>query len=776
MLLSAVTGAMRAEPSAELIGLLERLDLAGADRVRSLRGRVKRLARDLPLFESVWVDALQQQRILTPYQATQINAGRGESLAVGPYVLCRPAGSLGYGEVFLARRRRSRDLVRLTLLPPVPGRHPDVLQALETLVHKASGLDTPSLAPVTEFGGDERNVWAVSRHVPGCTAADWMVSNGRFPPEAVLEIARHMLTGLAMLESVGLVHGDLAPAGVVLAEGGEIVLSPPGLRPIFRPDESSSHANLVPEAYDYLAPERITRGSAPDARSEVFACGCLWWHLLTGRPPLAGGNALIKIRAAQAAKIPDVRLLAPDTPVVLAEAVTAAVHRDPLSRPESMRELSAMLGPSTKRGRATLRRCLTNRDAEAIAWSAPARAVRHWQQNAVMISAVVGCLIAVVAIVWTVWQAGAAKTPAVAVADHPDTPASLSTSASTAEPPVSEPPVPAVEPPKSPLPEADSPRSTLILPAETPVAIDPRHIRPDQTVRGEAGKRPLVVLPSAGLALRHEDVVFENVDFVWDASVPDGPGRPTMIDVRASHVEFHGCSFQSARPGKLPTAIAWTWPADADVAEQSLPSAEMRIRDCVFRSVSAGVVCDTRAAVMIALDNTLYSGSGPLLEFERYPRVDQPAVVRLTAVTLRESGPLVHWRWDSSLPPGVVSIAAELCVLAPSGQTALLSIASAADPNRLLTKIRWSGQGSLISPAAAVVQWLDDEGRLQPVDDTAMSIAGLVRSEVEFAGPAGSNPDGSRVVRWQVPLQSSAAPGADPSRLAAPPSRASGTN
>ena len=64
---------MREEPSKPLIELLQRLGLARGAQVRALHGRVRRLARELPLFESVWVDAMAQARMLTPYQASEIN-------------------------------------------------------------------------------------------------------------------------------------------------------------------------------------------------------------------------------------------------------------------------------------------------------------------------------------------------------------------------------------------------------------------------------------------------------------------------------------------------------------------------------------------------------------------------------------------------------------------------------------------------------------------------------------------------------------------------------
>jgi len=74
------------QPPQPLVDLLSRLGLATSADVERMRRRVRRLARDLPVFESVWVDALAQARVITPYQAAEINAGRGERLAIGPYV------------------------------------------------------------------------------------------------------------------------------------------------------------------------------------------------------------------------------------------------------------------------------------------------------------------------------------------------------------------------------------------------------------------------------------------------------------------------------------------------------------------------------------------------------------------------------------------------------------------------------------------------------------------------------------------------------------------
>src|SRR5690606_14886162 len=95
---------MRDQPSAELLDLLARLNLASAAQVRSVARRVRHLAGDLPHIDSVWIDALAQARRLTAYQAREINAGRGLSLAVGDYRILDRLPSPGYADVFRVRR------------------------------------------------------------------------------------------------------------------------------------------------------------------------------------------------------------------------------------------------------------------------------------------------------------------------------------------------------------------------------------------------------------------------------------------------------------------------------------------------------------------------------------------------------------------------------------------------------------------------------------------------------------------------------------------------
>ena len=106
---------MSESPPKKLIELMGRFGLASAEQVRGMRGRVRQLTHGLPAFESVWVDALAQARLLTAYQAVELNEGRGASLEVGPYVLYQPLPSPGYAKVFRAREIGLRPFAEKTL-------------------------------------------------------------------------------------------------------------------------------------------------------------------------------------------------------------------------------------------------------------------------------------------------------------------------------------------------------------------------------------------------------------------------------------------------------------------------------------------------------------------------------------------------------------------------------------------------------------------------------------------------------------------------------------
>src|SRR5947209_9581369 len=145
---------MRADPPAELVELLAGLRLATVDQVRRVYPRVTRLAGELPLFSSLWVDALAQARLLTPFQAAEINAGRGKRLAIGPYLINSPIWSLGYADCYRAREMESRRIVDLLVAKVPSARHAECLRQLAELIERLDSVSTRRIVAAASAGSE----------------------------------------------------------------------------------------------------------------------------------------------------------------------------------------------------------------------------------------------------------------------------------------------------------------------------------------------------------------------------------------------------------------------------------------------------------------------------------------------------------------------------------------------------------------------------------------------------------------------------------------------
>jgi hypothetical protein len=278
----------------------------------------------------------------------------------------------------------------------------------------------------------------------------------------------------------------------------------------------------------------------------------------------------------------------------------------------------------------------------------------------------------------------------------------------------------------------------------------------------------MLLVPRTGLVVAAEGVCFEDVDFVWnhaaELSQADLPGA--IVELRCGRGEFHGCSFRWEGHALPPIAIRWMDPLDARDPTLSLPSGRLVLKNCALCGVDAGIACQVAGALTLELTNTLYLGSGPLVRLDHCPKPDEPVSLALAQVTLRDAGPLLECRCEPMAdPPGEISIRATGCAFVPTAGAPLLLLSGPVSPEPLLGNMRWTGQGSLVSPATVIAAWRRPDGSQQAMDDGGVSIAGLVRSEVGFAGESRSRWEHSRIIRWQVPLQSADPPGIDPGQL-----------
>lgn len=777
---------MRASPPERLIELLESLGLATARQLARARRHVRRLAGKSAAFDSVWIDALVQDRVLTLYQAGRIIRDEGSQLRVGPFVLLEPVYQLGRLTACRAREVETGLEFRLLRCEATSDLRPAIAARLEQLVEHKERFPADCFAPCSHSGECGAQVWAAHRAVPGETAADWICRHGRFPPDAVLGIAVQMVTGLASLERAGAVHGDLSPRELTITADGRAIMTAPGFRAAVLPNEGYQGADLPPEAFDSAAPEQVASAAPPTAASDRFALGVLWWHLLAGRSPWPAGDSLARMRAIEKARLPRIRYIVPDTPEPLARAIEQCTFREPEQRPDSYEAIVELLAAAPAPARRRIASSLVPSLRTESSWEWVLSTFRPtWRSAAGAMTLAASLLLLAL-----VFKSAVTERPAiqqtVALAAESSHPSKAAAPAKARLPAGAS---PAASRPREQVAAVDFARGgevvsesrversggtpELLLPTDRPLRLATLHLVPGQIVRGSGGGRVTILGPPEGITIDVENVRFVDVDFVAEAESRPARENPSyrrqtsLLHLRAFQAAFQRCSFSgSGSLDQTVIAVDWDTAALADRAALELPNGQLECKDCVFSDVSAGVRCRFTGAMAILFDNTLHLGPGPLVRLSRAPQLDEPMNLKLVHVTVREAASLLEIRSEqSSAESGGIAVTALECVFALRAGGSLLQFVTPQLPSRLVGTIQWNGEGSVMTAHGGLATWLAADGKRTPLDVSRLRAAGLVQSGIDFAGPSRSAPSASQAVRWQVPLRSPDPPGIDESRL-----------
>jgi beta-lactam-binding protein with PASTA domain/serine/threonine protein kinase len=158
--------------------------------------------------------------------------------------------------------------------------------------HAAARLSHPNVVSVSDQGDDDGMLFLVMEHVPGCTLRDVIREDAPMPPSRALALLEPVLMALTEAHRSGLIHRDVKPENVLIADDGRVKVADFGLARAF--DANSQHTatgGVLIGTVSYLAPELIVNGKA-DPRSDVYAAGVLLYEMLTGRKPHEGDGAI----------------------------------------------------------------------------------------------------------------------------------------------------------------------------------------------------------------------------------------------------------------------------------------------------------------------------------------------------------------------------------------------------------------------------------------------------------------------------------------------------
>ena len=217
-------------------------------------------------------------------------------------------------------------------------------------------LRHPFVLPLHDSGEAGGALYFVMPFVDGESLRARLTREGRLPVTDALELAREVADALQAAHDEGVVHRDVKPENILIARSGHALLAdfgiargtPGGTRP-----ETMTQLGMAIGTVAYMSPEQAMGEREIDARSDVYALGCVLFEMLSGSPPFTGATAMSVVAKHLSAPPPDLRALRPEVPPAVAQALSRALAKEPGDRPGSARELAQALLTSAERRSAT---------------------------------------------------------------------------------------------------------------------------------------------------------------------------------------------------------------------------------------------------------------------------------------------------------------------------------------------------------------------------------------------------------------------------------------
>ena len=272
---------------------------------------------------------------------------------LGPYEIIAPLGAGGMGEVYKAKDTR---LDRVVAVKVLPGRHaedPAMRERFEREARMVSALAHPSICALYDVGEQEGTHFLVMEYMEGETLAA-RLARGPLPLDQALRVAAEIAVALAAAHRRGIVHRDLKPGNVMLTKGGPKlldfglaklhaashgILDLAGLETVSGP---LTEAGAIVGTLHYMAPEQL-EGREVDARSDVFAFGCLLYEMVSGSRAFEGKSQASVIGAILHSEPATLSSLQPLTPPALDRLVRVCLAKDPEARWQSARDAGLQL-------------------------------------------------------------------------------------------------------------------------------------------------------------------------------------------------------------------------------------------------------------------------------------------------------------------------------------------------------------------------------------------------------------------------------------------------
>ena len=250
-------------------------------------------------------------------------------------------GQGGMGVVFRASDLTLGRTVALKVIAPDVAGKPVFRTRFERECRAAAAIDHPHVVQIYHAGEDEGLLYLSMRYVDGTDLRRLLRSESRLEPPRAVSILSQIAGALEAAHALGLVHRDVKPGNVLLAQRSghqHAYLTDFGITRR-ADDEHVTRTGVALGSVDYMAPEQA-HGADVDARADIYSLGCILFQMLTGSVIFDRDNDLETLWAHVHDPPRPLRALNPDLPPQLQDVLDRALAKHPGDRQPSAAELA----------------------------------------------------------------------------------------------------------------------------------------------------------------------------------------------------------------------------------------------------------------------------------------------------------------------------------------------------------------------------------------------------------------------------------------------------
>ncbi len=267
---------------------------------------------------------------------------------VAGYRILDELGRGGMGIVYRAEQTSLHREVALKVLNRELTSDPAFVGKFVAEARAAAKLQHPNVVHVFDVEHDHDVYYYAMELMHEGSLEDWLKQHGAMPVERALQVVADAAAGLAYAESLGIVHRDIKPDNLMLDRHGAVKIADLGLA---RTEEGGEEATIgTPH---FMAPEQVLRKEI-DHRTDLYALGCTFYRLVTGRTPFRGQTVKDILRAQVKDEPEPPHKIRPEVPAEVSAIVLKLMAKEPQQRYQTANDLledvRALLQPRAKRG------------------------------------------------------------------------------------------------------------------------------------------------------------------------------------------------------------------------------------------------------------------------------------------------------------------------------------------------------------------------------------------------------------------------------------------